>query len=122
MTRFQGSESGIAEGAADTAWTELDAPEYPRHDEQTLEFVLPQELEELHSGSTDLAVVPRLLDDLSVYVPHPARPAVVTGLVVLLFALGELFFDLFKCRRGQSSGVEARPLLGEVVFRKSLDS
>ena len=106
MTRFQGSEGGIAEGAADTAWTEFDTPEYPRHDEQTLEFVLPQELEDLHSGSTDLAVVPRLLDQLSTFVPHTAGPAVVPGLVVLLFALGELFLDLVEGRRGQSSGVE----------------
>ena len=106
LTRFQGAEGRISEGAADTAWTELDAPEYPRHDEQTLEFVLPQELEELHSGSTDLAIVTRLLDQLPTFVPHTAGPAVVPGLVVLLFALGELFLDLVEGRRGQSSGVE----------------
>ena len=116
MTRFQGTESGIAEGTADTAGAKLDASEYPRHDEQTLEFVLPQELEELHSGSTDLAVVPRLLDDLPVYVPHPARPTVVTGLVVLLLALGEFLLDPIERRRRNGSGIEARSLLGEVVF------
>ena len=106
LTRFERSEGGIAEGAADATGAKLDASEYPRHDEQTLEFVLPQELEELHSGSTDLAVVPRLLDDLSVYVPHPARPTVVTGLVVALFAFGELLLDFIERHRRHSRRVE----------------
>ena len=116
MTRFEGAESGIAEGAADSSRTELDATEKPGNDQQPLELALSEELEELHPGPSDLTVVTGLLHDLPVFVPHPARPAVVAGFVVPLLSLGELLLDLVERRHGNSCGVETRPLLGEVVF------
>ncbi len=58
-------------------------------------------------GLTDLTVVPRLLNDLSVYVPHPARPTVVTGFVVVLFAFGELLLDFIERHRRHSRRIES---------------
>ena len=121
-TRIERSEGCVAEGAANTTGTELDAAKNSRNDEQSLEIVLPQQFEELHSRPADLAIVPRLLSDLPVFVPHPARPTVVTRFVVLLFARGELFLDFVERCRRHRRGIEARTLLGDVVLGKSLDS
>jgi hypothetical protein len=96
ITRIEGPEGGIAEGAADTTRTELDSAEKPRNNQQSFEIALAQELQELHSRLAHLTVIPDLFDQTPVLVPNPARPAVVAGLVVPLFALGELFFDLAK--------------------------
>jgi hypothetical protein len=106
ITRIEGPEGGIAEGAADTTRTELDSAEKPRNNQQSFEIALAQELQELHSRLAHLTVIPDLFDQTPVLVPNPARPAVVAGLVVPLFALGELFFDLAKCGSGHRPGIE----------------
>ena len=95
MTRFEGAEGGIAEGSADAARTELDTAEDPRNDQQSLEIVLSEKLQKLHPRPANLTIVPRLLHDLPVFVPHTAGPAVVAGLVVPLLAPGELFPNVF---------------------------
>jgi hypothetical protein len=107
LIRIERAAGGIAEGAADAAWAELDATEKARNDEQPLELSPPQKFQKLHPRPADLAVVPSLLDQLTVFVSHPARPAVVTGLVVLLFASRELFLDLAESRRRHRRGEEA---------------
>ena len=122
LIEIERTEGGITKGAADAARTELDATKNSRNDEQSLEIMLSEKLQELHPGPADLAVVPRLLHHSPVLVPHPARPAVVAGLVVGLFALRKLLLHVIEGRHRHRSGMEARTSFGEIEFSEFLDA
>ena len=80
-----------------------------------------QELEELHAGLADLAVVARLLHELAVRIAHPAGPAVVARLVIGLLALGQRTLDLLHRRRRNRGGVKPRALLGQLILGELRD-
>ena len=82
---------------------------------------MSQELEELHARPPHLTVVAGLLDQTAVVIPHTTRPAVVTRFVVLLFSLAELLLDLSEGSRRHGSGIEAGPLLGDLVLGELQD-
>ena len=78
--------AGITKGSSHPAGAEFDAAEDSRNHEQPFEIAGAKHFEEFHTGPADLAVIPCLLHDPPVIVPHPARPTVVTRLVVFLFS------------------------------------